>query len=77
MYLPDDTGVYTDTAEFTGIIPECTNISVGYYSEHTDKEKLDVIHLQALADRCLRIDWDGLATKRDPSVHDSKWGTMR
>ena len=75
MYLPDDTGVYTDTAEFTGIIPECTNISVGYYSEHTDKEKLDVIHLQALADRCLRIDWDGLATKRDPSVHDSKWGT--
>jgi hypothetical protein len=73
MYMPDDTGVYTDTAEFTDIIPECTNISVGYYSEHTVNEKLDIIHLQQLANRCLLIDWDNLPTDRDPSVHESKW----
>ena len=73
MYLPDDTGVYTDTAEFTDYIPECTNLSVGYYSEHTVNEKLDIVHFQQLANRCLLIDWDSLPTKRDPSVHESKW----
>jgi hypothetical protein len=73
MYMPDDTGVYTDTAEFTDHIPECTNISVGYYSEHTVNEKLDIIHLQQLANRCLLIDWDNLPTDRDPTVHESKW----
>ena len=71
MYLPDNTGVYTDTAEFISIIPECTNISVGYYSEHSDKEKLDIIHFQALADRVVKIDWDGLPTDRDPTVVDA------
>lgn len=73
MYSPDDTGVYTDTAEFVDVIPECTNVSVGYYSEHTSKESLDVLHLQTLADVCLRIDWDSLPTERDPSVVENKW----
>jgi len=67
MYLPDNTGVYTDTAEFIDIIPECTNISVGYYSEHSDKESLDIIHFQALAERVAKIDWDALPTDRDPT----------
>ena len=40
MYLGDDTGIYTDTAEFVDVIPECTNISVGYMYEHSDKEEL-------------------------------------
>jgi hypothetical protein len=78
MYLPDNTGVYTDTAEFIDIIPECTNISVGYYAEHSDKESLDVIHFQALADRVALIDWDSLPTDRDPKEVDAwdmrDWG---
>jgi hypothetical protein len=75
MYLPDNTGVYTDTAEFIDIIPECTNISVGYYHEHSDKESLDITHFQALADRVVRIDWDALPTDRDPTVKEYKsWG---
>jgi hypothetical protein len=73
MYLPDDTGVYTDTAEFIDIIPECTNISVGYYSEHSDKERLDILHFAALAERVVKIDWDSLPTDRDPTVYESKW----
>jgi hypothetical protein len=68
MYLPDNTGVYTDTAEFIDVVPECTNISVGYYSEHSDKESLDIIHFQALAERVVLIDWDALPTDRDPTV---------
>ena len=42
---PDDTGVLTDSAQFMGFIPECTNISVGYYDEHSVKEKQDIDHL--------------------------------
>jgi len=49
MYSPDDTGVYTDTAEFVDIIPECTNISCGYDHEHSDREQLDMIHFDRLA----------------------------
>ena len=76
MYLPDDTGVYTDTAEFIDVIPECTNISVGYQYEHTDKESLDIVHFQALAERVVNINWDSLPTDRDPTVRETyadKW----
>ena len=68
MYLPDDTGVYTDTAEFTEIIPECTNISCGYLYEHSEREQLDIIHFDLLAKAVLDIDWDGLPTDRDPKL---------
>lgn len=71
MYSPDSTGVYTDTAEFTHLIPECTNISVGYYREHSDEESLDVIHFAALAQRVALIDWDALPTDRDPTKVES------
>ena len=73
MYSPDDTGVYTDTAEFTDVIPECTNISVGYDREHSDQESLDIQHFVALAARAACIDWDSLPTDRDPTVQESKY----
>jgi hypothetical protein len=66
MYLGDDTGVYTDTAEFVDVIPECTNISVGYMNEHSDRETLDLHHFTALAAAVLKIKWDTLPTTRDP-----------
>ena len=74
LYMPSDAGVYTDTAEFVDIIPECTNISCGYMYEHSDREELDIDHLVALANSVCRIDWDALPTDRDPSVRESKWG---
>lgn len=66
MYAPDATGVYTDTAEFINVIPECTNVSVGYMNEHTTNESLDLKHLAALIRRCIQIDWEALPTARDP-----------
>lgn len=72
MYSPDDSGVYTDTAEFTDIIPECTNISCGYQFEHSDKEQLDMAHFDLLADAVVAIDWDSLPTERDPEVIEAK-----
>jgi len=75
MYLPDDSGVYTDTAEFVDHIPECTNISVGYYSEHGEREYLDINHFQRLSLAVLLFDWDALPVERDPKVQEFKtWG---
>jgi hypothetical protein len=73
MYLGDDTGVYTDTAEFVDTIPECTNISIGYMHEHTQKEELNIHHFTSLAEAVLTVAWDALPTDRDPTVVESKW----
>jgi hypothetical protein len=63
-YKKDPSGVYTDSAEFVDIIPECTNISVGYYKEHTNFEYQDIEHLEKLANSCLTVDWENLPTVR-------------
>jgi len=63
-YKPDPTGVYTDSAEFVDIIPECTNLSVGYFSEHTKTEKQDLEFLELLTIVVTKIEWDTLITSR-------------
>jgi hypothetical protein len=75
-YEKDRTGVYTDSAEFMSIIPECTNISVGYYKEHTKEEHQDIEHLTNLAIACINVDWENLPVSRDPSKYDDdRWGS--
>ena len=69
---PDNTGVYTDSAEFVGIIPECTNISVGYYREHTTFEHQDIEHLIKLCIAVTKIDWETLPVKRDKNKTEYK-----
>jgi hypothetical protein len=56
----DDTGIYTDTAEFFSLIPNCTNISVGYENEHTKKETLNKPYIEALRDSLVSADWSKL-----------------
>ncbi len=75
-YKIDSTGVYTDSAEFTSVIPECTNVSVGYYQEHTTTEHQDIKHLEKLANACLFVDWENLPTKRDMNKIESKWDSF-
>ena len=70
---PDNTGIYTDSAEFTDIIPECTNISVGYYSEHTHAERQDIVFLEKLCEASAIINWEALPTVRDPKVIEKKY----
>lgn len=77
-HAPDPTGVYTDTAEWVRLIPECTNISVGYANEHGGKETLDVGYLNALVQSVLVIAWEHLPVMRDHTkiaVWDS-WGSL-
>jgi hypothetical protein len=69
---PDDTGVYTDSAEFVDSIPECTNISVGYYNEHTFNEHQDIDFLTNLAEACVKINWNSLEIKRDCTKKEYK-----
>jgi len=66
-YKNDPTGIYTDSAQFTKIYAECTNISVGYQHEHTFTELQDIDHLDKLAQACLKVDWNSLPVERDPS----------
>lgn len=69
-YVPSSRGVYTDTKEFAGIVPECTNISVGYFNEHTNREELDLNHLLALRDAVLAIEWHKLPVMRVPEAEE-------
>jgi len=64
-FKPDPTGVYTDSAEFTDIIPECSNISCGYFSEHTKSERQDLEFLELLAIVSTQIKWETLPIVRD------------
>lgn len=66
-YENDPTGILTDSVQFIKIYSECTNISVGYQSEHTFSESQNIEHLTKLAEACLKVDWNRLPVERDPS----------
>jgi hypothetical protein len=72
MYLPCNGGVFTDSANLTHIIPECTNLSVGYKHQHGDGEWQDITHLTAMAAQIVAFDWDTLPTARNPKVKEYK-----
>lgn len=74
LYATDNTGVFTDTANFTEYIAECTNLSCAYEKEHSDKERLNVRHLKMLAQQIVKVDWEALPVVRstiaDKPVYD-------
>jgi len=67
----DDGGVYTDSNEYANIIPECTNISVGYFKQHTAYEYQDLEFLDKIIDHLVNADWSKLVVDRDPSLSDN------
>jgi len=64
-YKKDHTGICTDSIQFTSLYSECTNISVGYYEEHTFRERQNIKHLDKLAKTCCLLDWESLPVERD------------
>lgn len=66
----DDGGVYTDTNEYFHLIPECTNISVGYFSQHTTAEVQSLEFLGWLFPALMALDVDALPAERDPADVD-------
>ena len=67
-YKPDSTGLFTDTANYTKLIPECTNLSVGYEGHHTPYESQDFLFLALLADKLEKLNIGTLPIERDPTV---------
>lgn len=63
-YELDSTGVFTDSANFVGIIPECTNLSVGYYRQHSIHEYQDLAHLEKLCSAVKKLDWEGVVMEK-------------
>jgi hypothetical protein len=83
-YAPDNTGVWTDTVAYKGIVPECTNISVGYEGAHSASEMQSLSHLVALRDAMVKIDASQFVIERDPKKAEFKpmgrypgWGSSR
>lgn len=72
-YAPCDRGVYTDTAEYVGIIRECSNISVGYYAQHTPDERLDFAHLDLLRMALVQFDEAQLVCERTAGATENTW----
>jgi len=69
----DDTGILTDSAKFVKLVPECTNISVGYQNEHTGRECQDIEFLRRLCNTVVKVDWETLPVKRDPLDDDDNY----
>lgn len=62
----DSGGLFTDSANYTENIPECTNLSVGYFGHHNSYEEVSVPHLIRLKDALCNLDVASLPIKRDP-----------
>jgi hypothetical protein len=70
-------GVYTDTAELVGLVPECSNISVGYSRQHTASETQDLTFAVMLRDALLVADFSTLVCNMTPTSPRDKrknWG---
>jgi len=70
---PDSTGSYTDSNEYAPLVSECTNISVGYYNQHTKNEVQDLDYADELLLALCQADWSGLVFERDVSEVEDLW----
>jgi hypothetical protein len=70
----DDKGILTDTKQYRWIVPECTNLSVGFSNEHSAYERIDLGHLFELRDFMLRINPAKFVIERDPTEKPKQLG---
>jgi len=76
-YTPSPNGIFTDTANLTDLVPECSNVSVGYQNEHSSTETLDYTHFEKLLAVLLHPDCtlNDLPAERDPNdLYEDRWG---
>lgn len=74
-FKSDRGGSFTDSANYTDIVGECTNLSVGYYDQHTSRETLNLPHIVAMREALIRADFSKLVFKREPGEVEHKYGT--
>lgn len=69
-FKTDKGGVYTDSNEYADVISECTNLSVGYFSQHTSKEVQHKEFLEELIESLISANWDDLVVSRQSSDYE-------
>lgn len=76
-YKTDTNGSYTDSNEYRELVPECTNLSVGYWAQHSKLETQNLEFAVRLSKALKKADWSKLVIERDPTVieydQDSSW----
>jgi hypothetical protein len=77
----DTGGSFTDTANYTDVggpdgngIPECTNLSCGYYNAHTQSEYQDYAFLEIFLEGLIATPWETLHTANPPERGVQSWG---
>ena len=69
-------GSFTDSANYTKLIPECTNVSVSYKSQHTSREHFDLVWFNdILIPALMKITWHDLPVVRDPNEVSTPYGS--
>jgi hypothetical protein len=71
-YKSDPTGSFTDSASYTDIIGECTNLSVGYRNAHQHLERLDLAYVFRLRDALIGMDQSKLESSRKPGEKENR-----
>lgn len=72
-YAPDDSGIYTDTAEYTDLVGECTNLSIGYEHAHSSKETCSLPFAARLLDALCALDVATLVAERVAGTYESNY----
>lgn len=76
-FEPDPTGMFTDTANYTHVIGECTNLSVGYEDNHGPRETLDLAFIDGLRKTLCEADFSSLVFSRKPGeMDDDDWDSL-
>ena len=60
VFFCDNNGSYTDSYSFNDLIPNCTNISVGYFDQHSVSEYINITYLVKLCKAVTEIRWEEL-----------------
>lgn len=66
----DPTGTFTDSQNYSHLVSECSNLSVGYEHCHTHKETLDYRFIDNLLTHLLKLDYSKLLASRTPMPQD-------
>jgi len=74
---PDTTGTYTDSMEYTSVVAECSNLSVGYEMQHTKHESQNIEYAEMLLERLREACWDQVEVSREPNTEDPYEDALR
>jgi hypothetical protein len=67
-------GIFTDSANYVDLIPECSNLSIGYRHEHTEREILDLHYLETVIRKLIAVDWDAVPVVRKAGDDGYRYG---